>query len=145
MRALRRLRALSGAERRLLVEAALLLAVIRAALWLLPFEGVRRVTRRLGRPPRRRPSVDGADEARLVWAVGAAGRGLPRITCLVRALAAQALLARHGRASELRLGVARRPDGAFAAHAWLEREGRVLLGGAVTERYAPLPPVETPS
>lgn len=144
MGALRRLAARPAADWGLLVEAGLLLAAVRVGLWALPFTTLRRVTRRLARAPRDRVARE-ADEARLVWAVGAAGRAVPRTTCLVRALAAQALLARHGRPSQLRLGVARGPDGALLAHAWLEREGRVLVGGVVTERYVPLPSIESPS
>jgi hypothetical protein len=80
---------------------------------------------------------------RIVWAVGAAGRLVPRTTCLARALAAQALLARRGHASELRLGVAGGAGRVFEAHAWLERDGRVLIGGPVDERYVPLPAVDS--
>jgi hypothetical protein len=145
MRAFRRLRALRAADRRLLLEASSLLAVVRVGLWLLPFATVRRVARALGRSGPRATAAGGPDEARVVWAIGVAGRAVPRSTCLVRALAGQALLARHGWPSELRLGVARGPDGAFRGHAWLEREGRVLMGGVVTERYVTLASFESDS
>jgi hypothetical protein len=141
---LRRLAARPAADWRLLAEAGLLLAAVRVGLWVLPFATLRRAVRRIGRA-RRGASPGGVDEARLVWALGAAGRVVPQATCLVRALAAQALLARHGQPSELRLGVARGPDGALLAHAWLERSGHVVVGGAVADRYVPLPPIERPS
>jgi hypothetical protein len=55
--------------------------------------------------------------------------------CLTRSLVLMALLARRGVASKLVIGV--RPGDDFAAHAWLERDGRPLLppGG---ETYARL-------
>ena len=49
-------------------------------------------------------------------------------TCLVRALALQRLLAEHGYASELRIGVARADD-RLLAHAWLIDASEVLVGG----------------
>jgi hypothetical protein len=76
--------------------------------------------------------------------VGVAGRLVPGTTCLVRALAAQALLARRGHASQLRLGVARGSGRAFEAHAWLEQDGRVLVGGPLDGRYVPFPALDAP-
>ena len=71
--------------------------------------------------------------------MAAAGRRIPGgSNCLVQALAAAVLLGRHGYSSRLRLGVARAPDGRLEAHAWVERDGKLLLGGPRVERYAPL-------
>ena len=58
--------------------------------------------------------------------------------CLVQAIAAGVLLGRHGYSSRLRLGVARAPDGRLEAHAWVETDGKALLGGPSVESYAPL-------
>ena len=63
---------------------------------------------------------------------------MPRATCLTQALALRSLLAADGRPSALRLGVARERRG-FEAHAWLESEGRILIGGGDVQRYTPLP------
>jgi hypothetical protein len=73
-----------------------------------------------------------ADRAvrRIAWAVTAAARRLPsRTTCLVEALAADAMLRRRGFASTLRIGV-REPAAAVPldAHAWVECEGSVVIG-----------------
>jgi hypothetical protein len=125
------------------VSAATLLAVTRLALWLLPFRLVHRAAAARRRVPSGRCRARATVPAeRIVWAVGAASRVVPRSTCLVRALAARRLLGRHGHPSELRLGVARGADGAFEAHAWLEQDGRVLIGGPVEQRFAPLPSLE---
>jgi hypothetical protein len=132
--------ALPPTDRRLIVAATALLAATRVGLWMLPFRWVYRVSAALAhrsRPRGGEPSVE-----RIVWAVGAAGRLVPRTTCLVRALAAQALLARRGHASQLRLGVAGGSGRAFEAHAWLERDGRILIGGPVEARYVPLPALD---
>jgi hypothetical protein len=44
------------------------------------------------------------------------------------------LLARNGHHSELKIGVDK-SCGRFTAHAWLVHNGRVLTGGAETEKY----------
>jgi hypothetical protein len=133
--------ALSPAERRLLMGAAGLLATVRVALWVLPFGWVHGVVRALGR---RRQSRNGETPPveRIVWAVGAAALLVPRATCLVRALAAQALLARRGYASQLRLGASGGPGRRFEAHAWIERNGQVLVGGPVDPRYVAFPALD---
>lgn len=48
-------------------------------------------------------------------------------TCLKRAAVLFYLLARAGRPAELRIGVRRVPGDALTAHAWLARDGAVIL------------------
>lgn len=140
MGTLTRFRALPPAERCLVAAAAGLLGAVRVGLWVLPFRWVHGATGTLGKPRLREP--DGPAVERIVWAVGAADRLVPGTTCLVRALAAQVLLARRGHASQLRLGVAGGGGRAFEAHAWLEQDGRVVIGGPVEARYMPLPALD---
>src|SRR4029079_10626244 len=69
---------------------------------------------------------------RTTWAVSAvADRSPVSMTCLVRALAADAILRRHGFASQLRIGV-RHHDGASSrpldSHAWVECDDRIVIG-----------------
>jgi hypothetical protein len=64
----------------------------------------------------------------VVWAVTLASRYIPRATCLTQAFTAQILLNRAGLENRLCVGVARVPS--FGAHAWVERAGTVLVGGA---------------
>ncbi|HVB38878.1 MAG TPA: lasso peptide biosynthesis B2 protein, partial [Vicinamibacterales bacterium] len=75
---------------------------------------------------------------RLRWAVLAVAHERPGASCLAQALTLQVLLARSGRPSVLRLGVAGGPATAFAAHAWLEHDGRILVGER-RSTYASLP------
>ena len=120
----------------LLLEAATLQAAIRLALWFAP-------ARTLTREVTPRATTHQPPASLLAWAVNATTRLIPRSTCLVRALAAQRLLARHGYPSTLHLGVARSPDG-LDAHAWLECQGATLIGAAPPGRYTPLPTPATP-
>jgi hypothetical protein len=115
----------------LLLEAALLQAAVRLGLWFFPVRTLHRVPRPANRHSQ--PAV-----SQLAWAIAATTRLIPRSTCLVRALAARRLLARHGYPSTLHLGVARAPHG-LDAHAWLECQGTTLIGAAAPGRYTPLP------
>lgn len=78
--------------------------------------------RRLASDP---PSVD-----RIGWAVNIASRYVPLAThCLTRAVSTEILLRRRGYAAELCYGVRRNREVAFIAHAWVESEGVVVIGG----------------
>lgn len=140
-RALRKLRRLAPARRRAVLEAALWIVAIRTALLVFPFHTVLRVVRRLARPPGR-PGLPRPDPDDAVWAVQAAGRRLLRRNpCLTEALAALVVLRRAGRAATLRVGVAKDGDVRLRAHAWVEDEGRVIVGGET----APLDYVTLPA
>lgn len=133
-RAARRFLALPAAERALLVRAVLLLAAVRLGLSVLPLGALEgRTSRNAVRAAGRRVSA-----ARIGWAVETAGRYVPGATCLVRALAAVRLAARHGHASHLRIGVRKGGAGAFEAHAWVESGGAVLTGGSAREGFRSL-------
>jgi hypothetical protein len=72
----------------------------------------------------------------------AAKRGLWPANCLQRSVVLWWFLARRGLASDLRIGVRRRPDAPSASrsmdfHAWVELDGVVLNDGPdVRERFA---------
>jgi len=137
---LRKFVALPPAERRLFMGAASLLATVRLALWVLPFGWVHGAVQTFGN--RRSRDEETPSVERIVWIVAAAAPLVPRATCLVRALSAQALLARRGYASQLRLGAAGGRGRPFEAHAWIERDGQVLVGGPVDARYVPFPALD---
>lgn len=116
-------------RRRIALFAALpVLIVVRLALWVLPFP---RIHRHVGaiRPRRTSTYNDPTTVTRLVRAVRSAARLVPRATCLTQAIALQYLLARSGRAGEIHIGVRRDTSGKFIAHAWVELDGVVVIGG----------------
>ena len=66
-------------------------------------------------------------------------RSLWPTSCLRQALALWILLANRGIKSEVRVGVEATAGSGFAAHAWVERNDRVLIGGEhARERYVTL-------
>jgi hypothetical protein len=129
---------LPGVEQRLLIRAVLLLWTLRIGLRTLPFRTVNAFVARRSQP--RRTPLSPLPLARLIWILAAAGRLLPGSrTCLVRALAGSILVGGQGYSPNLRLGVARTGDGRLDAHAWLECDGQVLVGGTDLDRYSAFP------
>lgn len=77
---------------------------------------------------------------RVAWLIAVAGRYSPiRATCLKQALVLSVLLERRGKATRLRIGVSRQAEG-FKAHAWLEQNGRIILGLPGCDGFEPLFP-----
>jgi hypothetical protein len=129
---------LSSTERRLLAETTLLLMVIRLALSLLPFQTLRRILTRVTKAPVELREADRLPVDRLAWVVMKASEHVPKSTCLSQALTAQVLLARHKHPAHLRVGFARGEGGRLQGHAWLESQGRVVVGGGELFRYVRL-------
>jgi hypothetical protein len=75
-------------------------------------------------------------------AVVIAARYVPGSTCLVKSIAGRAMLRRIGRVTELKIGVLKNSSD-FHAHAWLEDEDLVLLGGEIKQytQLATLSPI----
>ena len=129
MRRLTSFLTLPARDRLLLLNAVSTLIAVRLGLKLFSIDRLRTWARRSG-------AKTGSAE-RLAWSVRVASRVLPGTMCLGSAFALQRLLATHGHASELHIGVAHEAEG-FAAHAWLTCEGRILLGGEQHEDFTQL-------
>ncbi len=127
---LRKYLSLSRAEQGLLAEAAVVLGAIRIGLWLLPVRRVRQITARVARwTATGGGRHEGSIPIRVSRAVVRASACIPRASCLPQALAAQFLLERRGYSPVLRIGMARGSEGRPAAHAWVEHQSVVILGG----------------
>lgn len=125
MTAIHKFRNLSRADRSLLCAAWVSLIRARIAVSVVSLPRLRRNIAPAARL--------GANPARIAWALGVASCFVPRPTCLVRALAAHRLLAKHGHTSDLRIGVAKSDAAGLAAHAWVECDGTVLVGRTDSE------------
>jgi hypothetical protein len=136
---------LSFDEQKLLVWSSILLVFIQIGLHIIPFKRLYRlvVSSTNFTPPSHEP--DPVYLQQVVWAVTKAGRRLlgPN-TCLPQALAAYYLLKQHGYPSRLVIGVRKNESGNFKAHAWVENDGIVAIGGNHPEQgpYTPLPNLE---
>ena len=85
----------------------------------------------------RRLGAKAQDPAQLAWAVAAVDRILPgHHSCLINALACEAIAANSGIPTEFKIGAAHQ-QGRMHFHAWVEHEGSPLTG-AHDGQYAPL-------
>lgn len=125
-----KLKALSRKERGLLLQSALLLPAIHAALILFGYARLQRVLEALTplRPDQRHLSTtEILADARVISRIVsiAAAHGLYRATCLRKSMLVWWFLRREGIQSNICFGV-RMNGGLLEAHAWLESNGIVL-------------------
>lgn len=133
MRSLKRFILLSPQRQSLLLQALFATLIVRLALRWLPVQTVQRVTKGSSRRATQSFVID-----EIIWASHAAARLIFGSNCLVRALAAQALLERHGYMPRVTIGVRKCKSAGFEAHAWVTCAGEVLIGGREAASYAPL-------
>jgi hypothetical protein len=122
-------RGLPAADRSLLLEATLLLPLVRLALVALPFGVFARLLGDEGRALGMGREEDAPVARRVAWAVRRVARRVPlRCACFERSVATRFMLRRRGVDSILHLGVHRGRSG-VRAHAWLCSGGDVVVGG----------------
>ena len=120
-------------SQRLLIQTFILVCFIRLSLKLLSFQQFRKLYSRLTRSKER---VDAPDEliVRRTWAIKKISSTLSA-TCLPQALALTYFL-RKDKHIELIVGV--RKSHTFEAHAWVERNGVILIGDLPGIDFQPL-------
>lgn len=83
---------------------------------------------------------------KIIWAVNVSSKYMPgKVKCLARALTTEFLMNRLGYYPELRIGIAKGETGKLEAHAWIESQGKVLIGqleDLARFQVLPLPPIE---
>jgi Transglutaminase-like superfamily len=144
MRGLRTFIRLQSGERGLVLRILLLVAAIRVALWVLPFQRLQRVVESWISWKHLTLSIpNDMPIGRLVWAVRATSRRIPAASCLTQSLALHCLLTSGGHRSKVRIGVTKDGESGFGAHAWVEYAGQPLLSGPEeVQRYVQLLTVE---
>jgi hypothetical protein len=124
---------------RLALAALSAVGAVRLLLGLVPYRRLCRRVEMLTPPRWWNPRADPHRRTRIARAIEAAAALVPAASCLTQALASQALLRLCGESAKLCLGVIRGEDDRFAAHAWLESNGSVLIGGLSNlDRYSRL-------
>ncbi|MGH6822023.1 MAG: lasso peptide biosynthesis B2 protein [Methylocella sp.] len=126
---------MSSADRLLVCEAILALALARLIVLTVPF---RLLTPWLSRAP----ETAACDEALLLCvrtAVATAARNVPwNAACLPQAMAAKAMLTRRGCGSSFHLGAGFNAQGKLITHAWLVAGGTIVVGTAGIGSVTPL-------
>lgn len=118
---------LSEFERVNFFKAAVTLLVVKLGLTLLPFSRFRKVFHWFSSTNRQK-EISQKQIEQTAWAVRAAADHLPfELLCLPRALATKFLL-RNVSSLTLEIGVEINSLKIFEAHAWVERNGSVIIG-----------------
>ncbi|MBK6972771.1 MAG: lasso peptide biosynthesis B2 protein [Sterolibacteriaceae bacterium] len=119
-------------------KATLLLLSVRFLLRVLPFPTVRPFLAKACRGSKGLPQFSAK---KLAWSVATAGRFVPGGKhCLSQAITLQIFLTRRSYDSRVCFGVQRHPGAPFMAHAWVEHDGEVLIGGENLGRFVRLTP-----
>ena len=128
---------LPAADQVLFLRAAVWLAAFRTALVVLPFRHPWSwVQHRAANPAE--VAEDRVAPARIGWAVSTAGRYIPGAVCLAQAMAAAVLLSRAGHKSTVSIGIAKSSNVGLEAHAWVECDGEIIVGGEEAGKFTPL-------
>ncbi len=115
-------------KKKLLGQSLVTVSAIRLSLWIFPFKALNRWLCAF--------AATESDDREVEWnvidnvtsAVGFCSLYVPYASCLTQALAVRTLLGFRGQSSELKIGVDRDEDGKFMAHAWVEIDGKIIIG-----------------
>jgi hypothetical protein len=115
-------------KQKLLGQTLIAVSSIRLSLWLFPFKALNQWLSNF--------ASTNSDDRKVEWdvidnvtsAVQACSIYVPYASCLTQALAVRTLLGLKGQNSQLKIGVDRDEDGKFLAHAWVEIDGKIIIG-----------------
>lgn len=115
-------------KKKLLSQSLIAVTSIRLSLWIFPFKALNNWLCNFA-------SADSGDR-KTEWsvidnvtsAVQACSLYVPYASCLTQALTVRTLLGLRGQASQLKIGVDRDEGGKFMAHAWVEIDGKIIIG-----------------
>lgn len=133
--------ALSASDWLLVTKAWMWFGAIEVGLSCMPIQNLLRIIQRqtkLRTRTREKEPLRPTPE-RVAYCVGLAARmHVLESTCLKKALVLYALLTRQGSDAQLLIGAAKAAKGQLDAHAWLECQGKVLMGDPSPGLYATL-------
>jgi hypothetical protein len=122
---------LSGRRKKFLVQALLILIAVRGSLWLFPYRWVDRGTSSLRFSGEAQKTSDAAIIMEIAESVRFCRRFVPHASCLTQAQSTKVLLALNGKACDVKIGVDVDENQRFIAHAWVEVDGRIIIGKEV--------------
>jgi len=118
---------ISGRAKIDFLQAGLVLVLIKTGLAILPFSTFRRLFHWVSKSKIKR-DLNSEQISEVVWAVNTAANVIPlELVCLPRALTTKYLL-RKVPSLSLEIGIEINAAKAFEAHAWVEKEGEIIIG-----------------
>lgn len=121
---------LNSTEKVLLCQSLIILLLIRLGLFLFTFAQLKHIIEQIPLVifPRQKLSI--LSREKIAWAVTIVSNFPPPAKCLARALTTQLLLGVSGYQSHLLIGVAKNPQGDLDSHAWVESDGKIIIGNS---------------
>lgn len=139
IRQCRKFLCLTHRDRLFIVNTFLLLGLVRLGLLLLSYQ---KLLHLLDRVSKLNSEYRAIELDNVVRAVNISTRYMPGgAKCLARALTTQVLMKRQSYTPQLHIGVAKGEQGRLEAHAWIEYEQQIVIGGLPNlARYMPMSP-----
>lgn len=130
MRKIRNFLFLPYQKKKLLTKSLLFVWFIRLGLWILPYRLLIKWLALLDSSK----SVSRINDWKLIkevsYSVRSCAKYVPFASCLTQALATQTLLRLKGQNSILKFGVDKDDNKKLIAHAWIEIDGKIIIGGS---------------
>lgn len=120
---------LSYSQSQLLIKMFMLLTLVRLGLLLTSFKNLHKLLSKISHHPHKFEIQQSIYLEDIVWALDISTRYMPGgAKCLARALTSSVFMSRYGYTPQFRIGVAKDENKDFKAHAWVEIEGKVIVG-----------------
>lgn len=116
-------------KKKLFSKSLLFVGLIRLCLWILPYRLLVKWLSVLGSSKDLNRSNDWNLIKEVSSSVRICAKYVPFASCLTQALATQTLLRLRKQNSILKLGVDKDENGKLIAHAWVEIDGKIIIGG----------------
>jgi hypothetical protein len=115
-------------NKKLLFQSMFLVFAIRICLWIFPFRWLNKLVSFIDSKGFDNEQLDWVIINDVVRSIRACSRYVPCASCFTQALAARTLLRLKGQNTQLKIGVDKEGDDKLAAHAWIEADGRIIIG-----------------
>jgi hypothetical protein len=117
------------AEQWYIFKIALLFGIVRLGMFVFSLRQLQLAAGRFAALPCSTSRCEPDERKRILWATSRLGAHfLADRSCLTEALTVQLLFWRRGYPADLRIGVAKQQNGKLIAHAWVESDGKVVIG-----------------
>ena len=130
MRKLLNFLALPYQRKKLLIKTLFSVLLIRLGLWILPYRLLTKWLDSLGSSVNVSEKNDWKLIKEVSHTVKSCAKYVPFASCLTQALATQTLLKVFGQGSTLKFGVDKDQNEKLIAHAWIEIDGKIIIGGS---------------
>jgi hypothetical protein len=116
-------------KKKLFIKSSLFVGIIRLSLWIVPYRVLIKCLSKLSSSKSFNQSDDWKLIKEISHSVRICAEYVPFASCLTQALAVQTLLRLKGQKSTLKFGVDKEESGKLIAHAWVEIDDKIIIGG----------------